>query len=81
MSTMTASVTSITPTTAVALPAGENTRLGVSLALMTLFLVVAFVGSVTGTSGVVIGAGFMTAVLSVSLVFGTIKDAIESTEA
>ncbi len=81
MSTMTASVAGIAPAKAVTLPAGENARLGITLALMTLFLVVAFVGAVTGTAGVVIGAGFMTAALAVSLVFGTMKDAIESTEA
>ncbi len=81
MSTMTASVANIAPAKAVTLPAGENVRLGISLALMTLFLIVAFVGAVAQVSGVVIAAGAMTAVLVLSFVFGTVKDAIESTEA
>ena len=80
MSTMTASVANIAPAKAVTLPAGENARLGITLALMSLFVVEAFVGAVTGTSSVVIGAGLMTAVLSVAFTFGTMKDAIESTD-
>lgn len=81
MSTMTASITNIVPAKAVRLPAGENVRLGITLGLMSLFLVVAFVGAITETSGIVIGAGLMSIVLSLSLVFGTLNDAIESAEA
>lgn len=53
-------------------------RLGVILGLMTLFFLVAFAGAVAEASGVVIGAGVMTAILSLVLVAGTIKDAIDS---
>ena len=62
-------------------PSKGNLRLGVVLALMTLFFVVAFAGAVAEASGVVIGAGLMTAVLALALVAGTIKDAIDSTVA
>ena len=43
-----------------------------------LFFVVAFAGAVAEASGVVIGAGLMTAVLALALVAGTVKDAIDS---
>ena len=59
------------------MPRSESLRLGIMLALMTLFLIVAFVGAVAQVSGVVIGAGVMTAVLALAFVFSTMKEAID----
>lgn len=77
---VTAPRTAVTTQT-IARPAKETVRLGVTLTLMALFLVVAFVGAVADVAGVVIGAGLMTAIVSLALVIGTFKDAIESPEA
>ena len=63
------------------MPRSESLRLGIMLALMTLFLIVAFVGAVAQVSGVVIGAGVMTAVLALAFVFSTMKEAIDMPEA
>lgn len=81
MSTMTASLANVTPAKAISLPSSENLRLGVTLALMVLFLGVAIAGTVTQVAGVVIGAGVMTAALSFYLAFGAAKDVITANNA
>ncbi|MGO1591300.1 MAG: hypothetical protein ACTHW1_02460 [Ancrocorticia sp.] len=59
-------------------PKSRSLRLGITLALMAVFLVVAFAGAVADATGVVIASGFLTAVTSLAFIFGTFKDAIES---
>ncbi|MGO1591296.1 MAG: hypothetical protein ACTHW1_02480 [Ancrocorticia sp.] len=82
MSTMTASYNTFARTRTVTptLPKGGDVRLAVTVAVMSLFLAVAFAGAFAQVTSVVIAAGFMSAAVALFYFYRTISVAIASPE-